>query len=327
MSKDHSDGPPQGLRDVFDLQELTGVLSHMLGVVAACRTCVASRSLQMSLQNVPRDLAEKMPQRLCAICGIGNRRAKQAYPPVTAESFNSATAVWGELPAPTARYGCAATALQGFIYVVGGCIENDEPLDAAERFDISCNLWQSLPPLLEQRGTCAAASIAGKVYVVGGRTDELLASMESFDPVAICWMPQCPMTIPRSKLAASSTDGTWMPLPPMMTPRFSCASATHAGSVFVAGGCADGWAALSTTERLNLSTGAWQPGPEMRDPRRDFAMVATAAGILFVIGGSSSAARVLRSVERLDMGHGDSWEAAPAMLSARSACTAAAFWL
>lgn len=37
--------------------------------------------------------------------------------------------------------------------------------------------------------------------------DELLASMESFDPVAGCWMPQCSMSIPRNKLAADSADG------------------------------------------------------------------------------------------------------------------------
>lgn len=97
---------------------------------------------------------------------IGQGRGYSAL--CIAESYNVVTGRWSALPSMRRpRYGCAATAVGGRIFVFGGS-ERYTPLADAEVFDPEFEEWSSIPPMAEGRNRCGAAAVCGKIYVFGG---------------------------------------------------------------------------------------------------------------------------------------------------------------
>jgi N-acetylneuraminic acid mutarotase len=95
------------------------------------------------------------------------------------------------------RLGHAAALLeQGgskFIYVCGGS-DGLDTLNTMERFNISEQIWENLPPMGVPRLGHAAAVVRGRLYVIGGYDgQEVLDTFECFDPASGCWGPILPM--------------------------------------------------------------------------------------------------------------------------------------
>jgi len=115
----------------------------------------------------------------------------------------------------TPRFECAATSLNGLLYVIGGAtIANGVgmgclPLNVVETFDIATCTWSEHSILKTARYGCAAMSVCGKVYVIGGSyrgrgVHEALNSVECFDDEAGMWRYTEPMPARRSRCGAAS---------------------------------------------------------------------------------------------------------------------------
>merc|ERR1712032_517965 len=109
-------------------------------------------------------LASKMPPDVYVFGGKDDASPALA----TVEQLSLDTREWQALPSmPTPRYGCAAAALAGWLYVVGGH-DGKNTLAVAERFDIVAGTWEILEPMSTARSRCSAATAQGMLYVVGG---------------------------------------------------------------------------------------------------------------------------------------------------------------
>ena len=73
-------------------------------------------------------------------------------------------------PMPTPRFGHAAAALDGKIYIMGGRRSDfDDPLDAVEVYDPQTDTWRTEPEgTREERFNAAAVTFDGKIWLIGG---------------------------------------------------------------------------------------------------------------------------------------------------------------
>mmetsp|Transcript_36178 Transcript_36178/g.79030 ORF Transcript_36178/g.79030 Transcript_36178/m.79030 type:complete len:214 (-) Transcript_36178:136-777(-) len=211
---------------------------------------------------------------------------------------------------PTARSRCAAAAVRGLLYVVGGR-DCRQRVTAAERMDPSTGKWEPLPPMpLAPPMGCAAAALCDCIYVIGVGADREMA-VERFDP----------------------GDYMWQTLPSMPRQRFGCAAATVGRSLFVVGGH-DGEQAVSVCERFTVVGGlasptcapGWQQLPPLPTARHGGAAVSS-GGMLYVVGGDDGKGPLgsLAVAERFDPSNWR-WETLPPVPTGRFGCAAAAAW-
>lgn len=122
------------------------------------------------------------------------------------ERFEPTSGSWSTLSAqPRHRFGVAAAAVAGALYVVGGH-NGQKAVAELERCELRSGAkarWDSLPPAPTPRHGAAATAAAGALYIVGGDDGQSLASVERFDTAA----------------------KQWCRLPPLPTGRFGCAAA------------------------------------------------------------------------------------------------------
>jgi N-acetylneuraminic acid mutarotase len=127
--------------------------------------------------------------------------------------------MWSTLaPMPTARGAGAAAVVGDKIYVVGG---RPPAGNAFEAYDISDNMWTSLPDLptaANDRNHIAVTAIGGKVYVAGGRYDggsfssPMTDRLDIYDPGTNLWTPGAALPRPRGGLNGIAAFGcffTW----------------------------------------------------------------------------------------------------------------------
>jgi N-acetylneuraminic acid mutarotase len=85
---------------------------------------------------------------------------------------------------PTARYGLAASVLNGALYAVGGCAQycNDylPSLNTVEAYDPSTNSWQTKANMPTARAWLASGVVNGIFYAVGGFDFSPVATVEAF---------------------------------------------------------------------------------------------------------------------------------------------------
>lgn len=96
---------------------------------------------------------------------------------------------WAEAPSlREPRYGAAAVALSGRIYVIGGRDE-ENVLETVEVYDPVEARWTSGPELEDPREGHAAVVLGGRIYVLGGVDEdgEPAATIEVFDPAVGEW--------------------------------------------------------------------------------------------------------------------------------------------
>lgn len=140
--------------------------------------------------------------------------AERLVAPKMVPAAADAAALWAQLTAmPTRRSACAAAAVAGAIFVVGGIAGHSGalPMDTVERFDPKSGQWASLPPMIQPRRHFAAVGCAGRggLYVLGGVTyaAKNIASVEFFDLASEQWKAAPRLPEPRSGCTAVAPWG------------------------------------------------------------------------------------------------------------------------
>ncbi|KAK3102831.1 hypothetical protein FSP39_014267 [Pinctada imbricata] len=98
-----------------------------------------------------------------------------------------------------ARSACAAVALGGHLYVIGGF--GRFRLSSAERYDPSVDQWTNLTRMTKERSHLNAIVMTDKIYVMGGKSygiagggvRKVLRSVEEYDPDKDTWTTIEPM--------------------------------------------------------------------------------------------------------------------------------------
>ncbi len=108
--------------------------------------------------------------------------------------FDPAGNVWTRQPAPmpTRRHHYATVALDGKIYVIGGCIGEEgtrhERIATVEEYDPVRRVWRNRRPMLTPRMALAAVAYGGRIYTFGGVNDPAdVNAVETYDPSTDTW--------------------------------------------------------------------------------------------------------------------------------------------
>lgn len=182
-------------------------------------------------------------------------------------------------------------------------------------------IWISLAPLQIPRQEVAVAAAAGRVYVFGGISgDDVLDSVEEYDPIANRWRFVAPMPEPLHHAAAAAVGDSiyivggyrtlafdptehvyrydvltdsWTAVASLPEPRGALAAATIDGKVYAVGGVPF----PSELTVYDPATDRWTRLAQMPTQREHLA-AAAAAGRLFAISGRLGANRA--AVESYD---------------------------
>ena len=200
----------------------------------------------------------------------------------TMDCFNLVTQTWQAMPPmKTRRVRCAAVALDGKLYVVGGCFDDLIGVRTSmERFDPDTQAWEAMPPVPAARQYCSAATVRGKLYVIGGKVglgfrwaSDPTNLMDRFDP----------------------TSNTWEAMPPMAAGRYNCASAVIDGKLYVFGGLGTHENVLDSVECFDPATHEWARKPLVALKRAGLRASAL-NGQIYVQGGRASGHMVDHSI-------------------------------
>eukprot|EP00927_Polykrikos_kofoidii_P071575 TRINITY_DN67833_c0_g1_i1.p1 TRINITY_DN67833_c0_g1~~TRINITY_DN67833_c0_g1_i1.p1 ORF type:complete len:467 (-),score=66.16 TRINITY_DN67833_c0_g1_i1:236-1636(-) len=249
----------QMLKVVLEIPELSILLGECSGILTARRLRCVSRGHGGSMSNSIPALERKLPPDVYVFGGKNDMSLALA----TAERYSPRTGEWVELPPMRApRYGCAAAALGGRLYVVGGH-DGKQVLAAAECFDPHCGHWSPLTPMPTARSRCAAAAMNGQLYVIGGRDSRTqVTAAERFEP-------------------KEGREGRWEALPPMPLAPMGCTAAATRSGLYVVGVGQDREMAV---ECFDTGTFSWNSVPHV--PKQRFGCAATEVqGALYVVGG------------------------------------------
>jgi N-acetylneuraminic acid mutarotase len=278
-------------------------------------------------------------------------------PPPPASAGGGAGAPWAgrprTTPVPLRFISAAAAWLRGRLYLTGGNITADAGAGADDgHYTVTLVTekqvlcwdpaakpgagWQPVAGLLTGRLGHAAVVLGGALYVLGGEDeDDILASVERYDPDQDTWVYVTPMTTVRNGVAAAVLDGRiiavggtregphdintlrscesydpvadkWEALPDMATARCGPAVTVLGGRLWVTGGYRGGQHDLTTVEVFDPATNAWETKAPMTTGRSNHAL-AVLFGELHAIGGYLET-----SVEKYDA-QADRWTPVPAM--------------
>ena len=183
--------------------------------------------------------------------------------------YNPGPDAWSPQAAmPTPRYGLAAVALNGKVYVLGGS-NGSAPTGALEVYDPALNSWapKAPTPMPTPRVFLAAAAVGGRIYAIGGSPDccgnGVTAAVEVYDPATDHWSSAAPLPVALQVSAAATVNG----------------------KIYVLGGFIPGSGVQSSTFEYDPATDRWASLAAMPDPR-DQAPAVVLGGIAHVLGGS-----------------------------------------
>ncbi len=215
-----------------------------------------------------------------------------------------------------ARYSHAATVLQdGRVLITGGSDSHYTAQQIAEIYDPVSGTFTRVGDMAKPRsGHFATLLTNGKVLITGGR----IADAELFDPatnaftpagrtssstvgaatlladgrVLISGEPNSDFAAPASAELYDPMTGEFTPTGTMATLRFGySATLLPDGTVLTAGGLkADGnlRPVVADSEIYNPATGAFSPGPTMRQPQYTHTATLMPDGSVLVVGGNDS---------------------------------------
>ncbi|MFH4974159.1 hypothetical protein AB6A40_000868 [Gnathostoma spinigerum] len=233
-----------------------------------------------------------------------------------------------------ARCAVGAAYLNGKIIVCGG-YDRGECLKSVEEYDVSKEVWRTLPDMLTERGRFDCAVVGNTLYAVAGSNgNNDLKSVECFNMETKKWRMVKALQRSRSHNGCASLDGLiyciggcsdqvvlrdseryspvtneWTPIPPLQTARFQAGCCSWRGLIVACGGC-DRWHCLDSVEVYDPKLDQWKNLARMKTPRRGCA-VAVVDGSLYVIGGHDGT-ESLTSVEVLDSPSGQ-WRSGPSL--------------
>jgi len=197
--------------------------------------------------------------------------------------------------------------------------------------------WQTLANMITPRyGFAAVGTPDGFIYAIGGwdKTNNLLASVERYDPTTNSWTGVASLNRARGWLAATvGTDGsiyaiggevvnathtayveagtverydpsvnTWTVATPLNTPRARLSAATGAdGTIYAIGGAADAkFDPVTTVERYDPTSNTWSNAASLNVPREDFGAATGPDGSIYAVGGFFTLLGVTATAERYD---------------------------
>lgn len=219
------------------------------------------------------------------------------------------------------EYNGKIYAFGGFVYPAPGAPPAWVPIDNAWEYDPVKDSWRALAPMPTKRGAAVAAEINGKLYVIGGAStapgakenyinqttrQNVLGTVEEYDPQANTWRERTAMPTPRNHMGVGAVNGKiyviggrvgaafigiasdislvevydpaadqWGPPGARMpTARSAVASAVHNGKIYIAGG---EWqdpvvqTAFRVFEAYDPATNTWSTLPPMAIPRHGVA--------------------------------------------------------
>ena len=222
------------------------------------------------------------------MAGIGSLAAVDVY----AIATNTWTSV-ASLPTPTAS-PVSLAGPDGRIYTIGGhypagdtatCVTNGPvttctyapAYTASIAYSPAANSWTRIAEIPTQRLYMAGATGPdGLLYIMGGATGSSLITTSSVE-------------------AYNTTTGSWQTIANMPTPRARLAAVTGPdGKIYALGGMTGSApnsdtteTALTTAERYNPATKAWEAVAAMTTPRINFAAAVGIDGRIYVFGGET----------------------------------------
>ncbi|MCH8294314.1 hypothetical protein IH992_24800, partial [Candidatus Poribacteria bacterium] len=199
------------------------------------------------------------------IYAFGGSTVVQAPPGLltTVEEYDPATNTWTKKEdMPSKRFGAAAVAVDGKIYVIGGWAAGFHT-SVVEMYDPATDTWQKRANVPRGLGNTGFASVDGKIYLFGGSADVVLSTTYEYDPVTDKWTQKANIPAPRLLLPASALDG----------------------KIYLIGGDTHGGGGPTTSVLVyDPATDTWTDGTEMQTARGSLATVVV-DGKIYAIGG------------------------------------------
>ncbi|KDO35300.1 hypothetical protein SPRG_00149 [Saprolegnia parasitica CBS 223.65] len=146
----------------------------------------------------------------------------------------------------------AADTTHLYYYVTGGRLCG-KTLGSVERYSFARKCWESVPSMLENRGSHGAVGVGTELFVLGGggfRSN--LATCEKLDVETATWSQIAPMTTYRHALAVVSIPET--------------------ASIYCVGGWVNGSKCSPVLEKYDVRENAWATLAPMEVPRRLLAL-------------------------------------------------------
>src|SRR5262249_48040633 len=128
------------------------------------------------------------------------------------QCFNPSNDTWSQVaPLNSPRFGAAAAAAAGKIYIFGGMDDQAKVLTSVEEYDPATNKWTVLNAAMPtpRYDLTAVTGSNGRIYVIGGMYQcSAVDVVEEFDPATKTWRVMTPMPTARyGAAAAATTDG------------------------------------------------------------------------------------------------------------------------
>eukprot|EP00794_Sanderia_malayensis_P006219 gene6219-6935_t len=238
-------------------------------------------------------------------------------------------AKWEALdPLPTLRAYPAALYHQGFVYVIGGCNQVGQPLDAFEVYDPVANTWKQLPSMTVKRAQPSVVLHKDKLVVIGGckELNRPVQEVECFDLESQEWsqLPSLPASIlffcvevarhaifafggmmstgQCNNIAYILEDGAseWQVHSTMPTRRYACKAFVHDDlDIYVVGGRVV-MDPCNAVESVNLDSRSWTKHPDILVDRV-FGPMLQRNNQVFILGGLQEGNNFTNGVEVFDM--------------------------
>ncbi len=238
---------------------------------------------------------------------------------------------------PIGRFQLSASAVNGRIYVIGGCNTKGDYPSGVEEYDPVRNKWtekNDMPTTREGLSTCV---VNGKIYALGGYGQGQpieFSTVEEYDPVKDKWTKKANMPTERAYFSARAVNGKiyaiggwrsadaiskveeydpiadkWTERPDMPATRYGFSAEAVNGKIYVIGGCPLGWlnedlafgngGVLSTVEEYDPMSGKWTKRADMPTARM-FLTTSVVNGRIYAIGGTDDKWNILSTIEEYD---------------------------
>lgn len=252
------------------------------------------------------------------------------------------------------RFGNLVPLADGSALVAGGMDrDGTRVLSSVERFKPGLGLWAATGELAQARADAALAVLSdGRVLISGGRSaasgDELLDSVEIYDPLDSSWAPAGSLSTPRADHHAlrlldgrvlvmggispdtpaearleifDPADGVWSDAGSLISGRQDAAAVVLPdGRVIVSGGhngkVGDAYVAYLSAELYDPSTGQARQIAPMQRARIGHHLHILPGGLVIAIGGESTPDQTI-TTEVYDPGR-DEWRTGPPVILAAS---------
>ena len=260
--------------------------------------------------------------------------------------YDPASNAWTKKkPMQLPSHHVALASLNDKIYAFGGFAYPGSgppgwtPVNNVFEYDPAADAWKELAPMPTKRGAASAAVANGKIYVTGGvnslpgvtengvhptRAQNVVATVEEYDPATNSWKSLRPMLVARNHHLALGADGRvyviggrigsgfissgsnnidlvemydpatdlWTPRTRMPTARSAIGAGVYNDNILVAGGEGQDQrflAAFKAVEAYDPARNQWQALPSMPHPRHGLAVGAIGNRLYTVSGDGQSA--------------------------------------